>query len=385
MSTSPEPETDDGLPDGAFVASIAGFPGMTIGRLRSLLDDRPPALAFDIATGSAAPPAPIAELFRQRGGLAAQWQLQRRRRDPRRCWERCLESGIAVVTPADPSFPNVLRDDPARPAALFVRGDLAALDSRRVGIVGTRNATQRGRQTAARFGQELAVAGVCVVSGLARGVDGAAHRGALSVAGARPVAVVGNGPDRPYPQQHRDLWDEVARRGAVISEWPPGTAPDAYRFPLRNRILAALCEVLVVVESRERGGSLITAVEAAHRGVEVFAVPGAVDSPSSQGTNRLLSEGAGTAIDPTAILVELGLDTRRAGSRRFDPRPAVRGVEQLVVDACRGQARTLDALLEVTGTTLADTAMVAARLAHLGWLRETAGWFEAVDEWGDLA
>ena len=139
-----------------------------------------------------------------------------------------------------------------------------------------------------------------MVSGLAKGIDGAAHRGALAVDGSTPVGIVGNGLDRPYPKQHTELWNAVAERGALISEWPPGTQPDAFRFPLRNRILAGLVEVLVVVESRERGGSLITAREAAERGVEVFAVPGAVQSRASIGAWRvtaLAQEDAAAAID----------------------------------------------------------------------------------------
>ena len=201
--------------------------------------------------------------------------------------------GIDAVTARDPEFPAVLRHDPQPPAVLFVRGDLAALDARRVGIVGTRNATQTGRDIAFELGTALAEAGVAVVSGLAKGIDGAAHRGVLGVDGGRPVAVVGNGPDAPYPRVHAALWAEVCARGVLLSEWPPGTAPEPFRFPLRNRILAALSEVLVVVESRERGGSLITAQAAIERSVDVMAVPGSVRNRAAAGTNQLLRDGAG--------------------------------------------------------------------------------------------
>jgi DNA processing protein len=199
------------------------------------------------------------------------------------------------------------------------------------------------------------------------------------------VAIVGNGPDRPYPKQNTELWNEVAERGALISEWPPGTQPDAFRFPLRNRILAALVEVLVVVESRERGGSLITAREAAERGVDLFAVPGSLQSRASAGTNQLLRDGAAPATDVTDVLVALGLDQRRAGRSRFDSRPRPRGDEVALLETCRAEPRTIEAMVLLHDMTLGDVAMSVARLERSGWLRETGGWFEAVDEWADLA
>jgi DNA processing protein len=372
-------------PPAAFVAALAGFDRMTTNRLSGLLAHRSPEHAFAIATGGCRPPEPFATLFAREPDLAAAWRRSAVQRQPDHVWQQCLEAGVGVVVAGDAGYPTPLLDDPRRPAALFVRGDLGVLDARRVGIVGTRNATQRGRETAARFGYELADEGVVVVSGLAKGIDGAAHRGALAVDGAQPVAVVGTGPDRPYPAQHAQLWEAVAARGALISEWPPGTAPDAFRFPLRNRILAALVEVLVVVESRERGGSLITAREAAERGVEVFAVPGALQSRAALGTNKLLCDGASPATETADLLMALGLDRRRAGRNRHDPRSLPRSSDRRLIDACRAAPQTLEGLSSSCGGSLVDTAMAVARLEHAGWLRETAGWFESVDDWADLA
>jgi DNA processing protein len=372
-------------PSAAFVASLAGFERMTTNRLGGLLARRSAEEAFAVATGSCRPPEPFATLFARDPDLAMVWRRSGDRRPPDAVWQQCVDAGIRVIVAGEAAYPAQLLDDPRRPAALFVRGDLEALDARRVGIVGTRNATQRGRETAARFGYELAAEGVVVVSGLAKGIDGAAHRGALAVDGARPVAVVGTGPDRPYPAQHRELWDVVAARGAVISEWPPGTGPDAFRFPLRNRILAALVEVLVVVESRERGGSLITAREAAERGVEVFAVPGALQSRAALGTNKLLCDGASPATESADVLMALGLDRRRAGRTRHDPRSLPSADDRRLIGACRFEPRTLEALSLCLGESLVDTALAVARLEHAGWLRETAGWFEAIDDWADLA
>ncbi len=373
------------IPAAGYVAALAGFERMTTGRLSSLLAGRDPAEAYAIAVGRQRPPDPIASLFGRDPTLATSWRAEADRRPPDVAWEACVAGGIAVVVPGDATYPSQLLDDPRRPAVLFVRGDLGVLDARRVGIVGTRNATQRGRETAAQFGYELSAAGVVVVSGLARGIDGAAHRGALAVEQSTPVGIVGNGLDRPYPKQHTDLWNAVAERGALISEWPPGTKPDAFRFPLRNRILAGLVEVLVVVESRERGGSLITAREAAERGVEVFAVPGAVQSRASIGTNRLLCDGVAPATEVADVLMALGLDQRRAGRARFDPRRRPRGDDLAVIDACRQRPRTLEELAAQMSSTLVDVALAAARLEHSGWLRETGGWFEAIDDWADLA
>lgn len=373
------------IPPSAYVAALAGFERMTTGRLATLLAGRSPEEAHAIAVGRRRAPEPIAALFDRDPDLAALWRNEASQRPPDEVWRSCRDAGVAVVVPGDGAYPPQLLDDPRRPAALFVRGDLGALDARRVGIVGTRNATQRGRETAARFGYELAAAGVVVVSGLARGIDGSAHRGALAVAGSTPVAVVGNGPDVPYPKQHAELWNAVAARGALISEWPPGTRPDAFRFPLRNRILAGLVEVLVVVESRERGGSLITAREAAERGVEVFAVPGPVQSRASIGTNRLLCDGAAPVTEVADVLMALGLDGRRAGRSRFDSRRRPAAADRLLIDACRERARSLEDLVSESERDLTEVAMVVARLERDGWLRETAGWFEAVDDWADLA
>ena len=373
-------------PPVAFVAALAGFERMTTNRLSGLLAHRSPEQAFAIATGQCTPAEPFATLFDREPDLLAAWHRSGAQRSPDQVWQQCCSAGVEVVVAGDAGYPSQLLDDPRRPAALFVRGDLGVLDARRVGIVGTRNATQRGRETAARFGYELAAEGVVVVSGLAKGIDGAAHRGALAVDGARPVAVVGTGPDRPYPAQHAQLWEAVAARGAVISEWPPGTGPDAFRFPLRNRILAALVEVLVVVESRERGGSLITAREAAERGVEVFAVPGAIQSPAALGTNKLLCDGASPATETADLLMALGLDRRRAGRRRHDPRSLPSSDDRRVIDACRSAPQTLETLAASRlGDSLVDVALAVARLERAGWLRETAGWFETIDDWADLA
>lgn len=287
----------------------------------------------------------------------------------------CDRLGVRMVSAADADFPAPFRDDPDPPAVLFVRGDLAVLERRRVGIIGTRNATGSGVATARDLGETLGGAGIAVVSGLARGIDGAAHEGARRVDGSG-VAVVGSGPDVAYPRHHTELWRWVCDTGLLVSEYAPGTPPDAWRFPRRNRLLAALCEVLVVVESRERGGSLLTVREALDRDVGVMAVPGSPRSRASYGTNQLLVDGATPLASVDDVFAALELDHRRR-QPGFDARPRPEGAQVAVLDACRAHGpATLDALAETTGLGLPEAALAAARLERSGWLLEAGGWFE---------
>jgi DNA processing protein len=276
-------------------------------------------------------------------------------------------------------YPALLVDDPLPPPIIFALGDLELLEGRRAGIVGTRNATAAGRDTAATLGRQLADANVHIVSGLARGIDGCAHRGALqSDGGGRPIAVVASGHDVVYPREHQALWHSVADRGLLLSESPPGTAPEAYRFPLRNRVIAALSEVIVVVESRERGGSLITVNEAIERNVPLMAVPGGVHNRAATGTNQLIRDGAGVVVEATDVLIALAMDHRRSSGSPTDPRPRPRGADLNVYETCAGEPRTIDGLALACSLSLVEAAMAVARLEHTGWIQQSDGWFEAV-------
>ena len=367
-------------PEG-FLASLAGFDLMTVARLRTLLAHHDPAEAFAVAAGRARPAAVVGRMLTP--AVRAAWRASSERRSPDSWAERCRVCNVRVLTARDPAFPGLLRLDPDPPGVVFTRGDLQALDARRVSIVGTRNATGPGRDIAAQLGYELAAAGVTVVSGLAKGIDGAAHRGALRVPDAQPVGVVGNGLDAPYPRQHAALWRQVGERGLLLSEWPPGTVPEPFRFPLRNRIIAALSEVVVVVESRERGGSLITAQAAIERGIDVMAVPGSPRNRAASGTNQLLRDGAAPVTDVGDVLIALGLDSRRAGTATFDPRPQPRGLEADVLETCRRDPSTVEELVLELGISMSEAAMTVARLERSGWVREAGGWFEPVAVWGD--
>ena len=213
--------------------------------------------------------------------------------------------GIDVVYQGGPGYPEHLGRFEDAPEALFVRGRLSPTPG--VGIVGTRRCTAYGLELADAYGRAVAEAGWPVVSGLARGIDGAAHRGMVAV-GGRGVAVLGCGIDVAYPREHQRLGDQILELGgAIVSEYPPGSRPDPWRFPPRNRIIAALSAAVVVVEAGITGGALITAVKSAEYGIPVFAMPGDVDRKTSEGTNRLIRDGAFPVFDPDDLIEELSL------------------------------------------------------------------------------
>lgn len=213
--------------------------------------------------------------------------------------ESLERAGIQTVTLADEAYPARLRAAPDPPPALFVRGRL--MSDALVALVGSRKATPAGVEMAHALGRELAARGVCVVSGLALGVDAAAHEGALE-AGGDTIGVLGCGIDVVYPRANRDLFRRVEGRGALVSEYAPGEAPLAWRFPARNRIIAGLSDAVVVVEASEKSGALITARHALDAGRDVWAVPGPPGMPECRGSNRLLADGAGVLWDVPEFL-----------------------------------------------------------------------------------
>lgn len=210
----------------------------------------------------------------------------------RRALDRCTELGLRVITVSDAEYPERLRNIPAPPVVLYVRGVLPPLDEEAaVAVVGTRSCTPYGLRAAEKMGYELAHSGCLLVTGLAKGIDSAAAKGALR-AGGRVVGVVGCGLDIVYPRGSERLFDDVAGTGAILSEYPPGTAPSGRNFPVRNRILSGISLGVAVIEAPRHSGALITASAALEQGRDVFVMPGNVDSPASEGSNDLLREGA---------------------------------------------------------------------------------------------
>ena len=256
-------------------------------------------------------------------------------------------------------YPVALRDCPSPPAALWARGNLALLDGPCVAIVGTRQATASGERIARDLARALARAGACVVSGLARGIDAAAHRGALDVEGAT-AAVLGTGLGVCYPRAHADLQRQIGEQGLLLSEQPPEAAAHAGSFPRRNRIIAALASITIVVEAGVKSGALITAAQALEMGRTVAALPGPIDSPQALGSNELLRDGATmiTSIADALALIQL---TPALHQRDL---PAA-GPERAIWDALADGAADVDALC-ARANLPAHTAMAAVSALELG-------------------
>jgi DNA processing protein len=307
------------LPEMAYAAALATLDGLG-----------PRTLFGFLRTAS---PAEVWSRLRQ-GSLAggAAWRSAAVRTDVAAVWGSLRQHGVQAAWVGAPAYPDGLTDDRDAPGVIFHRGDLATVGPfPRVAVVGTRSATRYGLGVAAQLGADLAAGGVSVVSGLALGIDGAAHEGACAghrAAGERggpPVAVVAGGLDRPYPPSHAGLTTRVARSGVVLSTAPIGTPVERWRFPHRNRLLAALSDVVVVVEAHHAGGALSTARAAEARGVLVGAVPGSIRSPASAGTNDLLADGCFPVRDVTDVRAALGLmlagGPRAARAARTAPTP----------------------------------------------------------------
>lgn len=273
--------------------------------------------------------------------------------------------GNGLLTLADKDYPPALLEIADPPPLLYVKGDPARLQQPCIAVVGSRNATPQGLATAESFSQALAGAGWCVASGMALGIDGAAHRGALK-GKASTVAVVGTGLDVVYPARHRDLAHDIAGQGVMISEFPLGTASIAGNFPRRNRIISGLAKGVLVVEANLQSGSLITARLAAEQGREVFAIPGSIHSPLSKGCHQLIKQGAKLVDSIHDILEELGSaptsDLSAAADVKDESTPLL---EYLGYDVV-----TVEALIQRSGLT---SDQVSAMLLSLELEGKVAG------------
>ncbi|MCE2513356.1 MAG: DNA-protecting protein DprA [Acidimicrobiia bacterium] len=291
---------------GVHAAALASLPRATPWRLERLLGKQDPAKVWKKVETGGMPKWVAGE------DLHDIWRDDARGADLAAVAEQLESLDAWVTTKASSQHPRAIRDDLDPAPILFRRGRVPDPTAPAVAIVGTRRCTPTGRSVAMELGSGLASAGVTVVSGLALGIDGAAHRGALAADGAPVVAVVGSGLDVVYPRGNRDLWEAVSAAGTLLSEAPLGAEPEGWRFPARNRLLTALADVVVVVESKRAGGSMHTVEEAIRREVTVMAVPGSVRNPAAEGTNLLLSEGCAPACCTDDVLVALGLATAGA-------------------------------------------------------------------------
>ncbi len=371
-----ERSVDDAPPQpkerGVYAAALATLPRATPRRLDRLLRKQDPAKVWKkVETGQMAK-------WVAGDDLHDVWRDHARGTDLTAVAEQLESLDAWVTTPASLQHPFALIHDLDPAPILFRRGRLPDPTAPAVAIVGTRRCTPTGRSVAMELGSGLAAAGVTVVSGLALGIDGAAHRGALAADGAPVVGVVGSGLDVVYPRGNRDLWEAVSGAGTLLSEAPLGAEPEGWRFPARNRLLAALADVVVVVESKRAGGSMHTVEEAIRREVTVMAVPGSVRNPAAAGTNLLLSEGCAPACSTEDVLVALGLATAGDMLARIaagvDPAVSrvdiegLDGLQKRLLDLLDDGPISLDVLVLRAGAPVPEVLVAAEGLERIGLL-----------------
>jgi DNA processing protein len=310
------------------------------------------------ALPDASPPSP--SLLRKGEDAASSREAGER---AERIRESCRRSGIRIVPVGSPDYPPLLAEIPDAPIVLYRLG-AGAVAGCAVAVVGSRAPTAPGRSFARELSADLAESGAAVVSGMARGIDASAHEGALE-GGGTTVAVLGCGVDVVYPPESRALRDRIAARGEVLSEYPPGTAPAAWRFPARNRIVSGMCRAVVVAEAARRSGALITARLALEQGREVLAVPGSPWFPQTAGGNALLRDGAAPATCAADVL--------RAAGREPAPDPST--PEGRVLLALR-RRRTPDRLSAALGMPVPQLLQLLFRLERMNFVRKEAGnWY----------
>lgn len=281
-------------------------------------------------------------------------------------------SGVGVVTWGSPEYPELLREIPAAPPLIFLRGQLKPIDRWAVAVVGTRRLTAYGRQVTRDLVAGLVVNGITVVSGLARGIDAVAHRTALED-GGRTIAVMASGIDKVYPPEHRDLAREiVAGRGAIISDYPFGAEPESSHFPARNRLISGLSLGVIVIEAGERSGALITARFALEQNREVFAVPGNIHSPVSVGTNRLIQQGGKLVMRVEDILEELNLRmaAEQAVAQVVLPETAE---EAALISQLSSQPVHVDELGRLTGMPMSLISSTLTMMELKGMVQQVGG------------
>lgn len=292
-----------------------------------------------------------------------------RKRPVEEAYHAMCAAGISFVSVEDASYPGKLREIPDAPYGIYLRGPLPKENQKRVAVVGARMCSEYGRQAAMELGQKLAEHGICVVSGMARGIDAAGHQGALH-AGGDTCAVLGCGVDVCYPKSNRELYGEILECGCILSEYPPGAPPAAGHFPARNRIIAGLCDMVVVVEAKARSGSLITADCALEQGRDVYAVPGSIYDALSAGCNDLIRQGAG-AISDVDEFVESICPAENVCRKTGDlTKISLEKAERLVYSCVDLRPKSMEELLCESGTELRELQQALGNLERRGIVAE---------------
>jgi DNA processing protein len=324
----------------------------------------------DLESAWKAKPADLAEAGL--GGKLVERIIQAREgADLEKISAQIVRQGIQILTWDDEAYPARLREIDQPPPVLYLRGEYLPDDLFAVAIVGTRRITPYGRQVTEEIASFLAANGITVVSGLARGVDAVAHTAALR-AGGRTIGVLGSGVDRIYPPEHRALAEQTTERGAVVSDYAPGTPPDASNFPPRNRIISGLSLAVVVIEAGETSGALITAEFAAEQGREVFAVPGSILAPQSKGTNKLIQQGAQPLLTASDLMQALNLTRmgEQKAARKILPGDEV---EARLYAALGGQPVHVDELGNLTGLPIEKVSATLTLMELKGMVRQVGG------------
>lgn len=358
---------DDRRQQGALLA-LAGLPRVGPARLNALLTGSTPTEAVERILAGRCQLAGVA------ADQIATWRVRLREVDGQALIRACEAESVRLTMPSDDDWPSRFDNDPEPPAVLFSKGTLPVLSGPTVGVVGTRRCTRYGRDIAYELGRVLAGAAVAVVSGLALGIDAAAHAGVLAGQGV-PVGVVAGGLDVVYPPANRGLWQACASDGLLLSEVPLGTSTGRWGFPARNRIIAALSDIVVVVESGPTGGSMYTVDEALRRDRPVFAVPGPIRSSASLGTNRLLADGALPMCEPLDVVEALGLAQPAPTPKPVTSRRA-RDAEEALIEHIGWERMNLDDLVGRTGRDAAAVALDVERLISAGLLVRSGPWIE---------
>ena len=288
-----------------------------------------------------------------------------------RMLERIAAAGAQVLTWESSGYPRLLREISDPPPVLYVKGTLMEEDAWAIAIVGTRRASAYGREVTRQLSAALARSGITIVSGLARGIDAEAHWAALK-AGGRTIAVLGCGMDQVYPPEHRQLADEIAAHGALVSDYPLGTQPEGVNFPPRNRIISGLSLGVLVAEAGVRSGALITADYAAEQGRDVFAVPGSILVRPSAGTNALIRDGAKVVLGPEDILEELNLTmvAEQTEARQVLPSDAT---EAALLARLSAEPTHVDELQQQVGLPIAQVTSTLALMELKGMVRQAGG------------
>ncbi len=280
-----------------------------------------------------------------------------------------MENDIRYICALDQDFPERLKSIPDRPKGIYYKGRLPDPDKPSVAIIGSRNNSEYGRGAAREFATVLAKHGIQIISGMARGIDGIAQNAAIE-AGGESFGVLGCGVDRVYPEENRKLFEKILEKGGIISEYSPGMPPKPELFPPRNRIISGLCDILLVIEARERSGTSITVRHALNQGKDIFALPGRITDPLSKGCNILISEGAGLAQSPYDILEALGYSCKN-GSELSKPEWKGLGEKgRSIMRSLDLMPESINELLEKTGLAPRELLEGLLKLEIKGYVKE---------------